>query len=69
MSFKNKIKCLIEQIILVSIIFCVLVILGLVVKNIVSSLISFLPESLYYVVYNGGFAQSSKTSKFDIAVT
>lgn len=52
MSFKNKIKCLIEQIILVSIIFCVLVILGLVVKNIVSSLISFLPESLYYVVYN-----------------
>lgn len=52
MSFKNKIKCLIEQVILISIIVCVLLVLGLVVKNIVSSLISFLPDSLYYVVYN-----------------
>ena len=52
MNLKNKIKCLIEQIILILIIVVVLLLLGIVVKNVVSSLISFLPDSLYYVVYN-----------------
>ena len=52
MKLKDKIKCFIEQAIIIGIITIVLLILGVIVRNVVSSLISFLPDNIYYMVYN-----------------
>lgn len=51
MKFKEKLKCVFEQIIIALIIISAIAILGLILSNIVSSLISFLPDKLYYPIY------------------
>ena len=52
MKLKEQIKCLLEQLVIIGVITLMLLIVGVIVKNIVSSILSFLPESLYYTLYN-----------------
>lgn len=52
MKFKDKIKCLFEQAVIIGVITLVLLILGIIVKNIVMSVLGFLPSDLYYSIYN-----------------
>ena len=52
MKLKEQLKCIIEQLVIIGVITLILLILGVIVKNIVSSVLNFLPESLYYTLYN-----------------
>lgn len=52
MKFKDKVKCLFEQIVIIGLITIVLLILGIIVSNIVSSILGFLPSKIYYTLYN-----------------
>ena len=52
MKFKERLKCLIEQFIIIISIMVVLLIIGTFGSNILSNLISFLPDKVYYPVYN-----------------
>lgn len=52
MKFKDKVKCLSEQIVIIGLITMVLLILGIIVRNIVSSILGFLPTEIYYTLYN-----------------
>lgn len=52
MKFKDKIKCLFEQFIIISVIIICLLLLGVFVKNIISSILGFLPNDIYYMFYN-----------------
>ena len=52
MKLKEQLKCILEQLVIIGVITLILLILGVIVKNIVSSILNFLPESLYYTLYN-----------------
>lgn len=52
MKFKDKFKCLFEQVVIIGVITLVLLIFGIIVRNIVSSVLGFLPSDLYYTLYN-----------------
>lgn len=52
MKLKEQLKCILEQLVIIGVITLILLILGVIVKNIVSSVLNFLPESLYYILYN-----------------
>lgn len=51
MKFKQKIKCLFEQVIIAGVIALVLVIIGAILMNLVASIFAFLPDNIYFVVY------------------
>ena len=50
MSFKEKVKCVFEQIFLATILVILAVIVGTILHSIIGSLISFLPEKIYYYI-------------------
>lgn len=52
MSFKEKTKCVLEQCIIVLVLIIALTIVGLVGSEILSSLISFFPNKIYYPVFH-----------------
>ena len=52
MNLKEQLKCILEQIVIMGVIALVLLVLGVIVKNIVSSVLNFLPETIYYTLYN-----------------
>ncbi len=52
MKFKDKVKCLFEQFIIICVVVIALLLLGVIVKNIISSILSFLPSDIYYSIYN-----------------
>ncbi len=52
MSFVQKIKCIIEQIICIGILICVFAIAGAIGGSILRGLIGGLPDGIYYVIHN-----------------
>ncbi len=50
MSFKEKLKCIFEQILIVSILIVLGAIVGLILHSIIDGLISFLPSNIYYYI-------------------
>ncbi|MBP5408090.1 MAG: helix-turn-helix transcriptional regulator [Bacilli bacterium] len=50
MSFKEKVKCVFEQIFIIAILVILGAIIGLVLHSIIDSLLSFLPGKIYYYV-------------------
>ena len=52
MKLKEQLKCILEQLVIIGVITIILLILGVIVKNIISSVLNFLPETLYYTLYN-----------------
>lgn len=52
MKWKEKIKCLFEQGIIALILICIFAIIGMIGYEIVWSLLQFLPDSVYYPIYN-----------------
>ena len=52
MSIKQKIKCIFEQIILISIITIILLIIGTLLSSIFNNLFSFLPYEIYFPIYH-----------------
>ena len=52
LKFGGKIKCLIEQVVLAFIIFIALLIVGEFGGTIISQILSFLPRTIYYAIYN-----------------
>lgn len=51
MKFKQKIKCMLEQIIIASFLTIILLIIGTILSSIFSSLFSFVPRTIYYPIY------------------
>jgi len=52
MKFKQKVKCIFEQLLILGIITLILVVVGVLGEAIVSSLFSFLPINFYYFIFN-----------------
>ena len=52
MRFKQKFKCLFEQCIIAMILFLVLLIIGLIGSHLAWSILSLLPDFIYYPIYN-----------------
>lgn len=52
MKFMEKVKCIIEQIIIVLVLLVGLIILGIILGMVYQSIFSFLPEQVYYPIYN-----------------
>lgn len=50
MKFKDKVKCIFEQIIIIGVIVTILIIFGLILDEITSSILRFLPDELFYVL-------------------
>lgn len=53
MNFRQKIKCLFEQFVIVGIIILLLTIIGVISSTIISNLFSFIPNNIYYPFYRG----------------
>ena len=52
MKFKTKIKCLFEQCVIIGILILIFSIVGIIGSNIVYNILSFLPDGVYYPLYN-----------------
>lgn len=52
MKFKQKIKCLFEQVVIISFIALVLLILGAIASSVLRGIFSFIPSSVYYPIYH-----------------
>ncbi len=48
LKFKNKIKCLLEQLFLAIVLFIISALLGELLQNVVESILGFLPDNIYY---------------------
>jgi len=52
MRFKQKAKCLFEQCFVATILFIILLVIGLIGSHLVWSILSLLPDFIYYPIYN-----------------
>jgi len=52
MKFKTKVKCFFEQVIIIGILILLFLIIGCIGSEIVFSIFSFMPDNLYYPLYN-----------------
>ena len=52
MKFKTKIKCLFEQFIIIGILILIFLIIGTIASDITYSILSFLPDTIFYSLYN-----------------
>ena len=52
MRFKQKVKCLFEQCFVATILFIILLVIGLIGSHLVWSILSLLPDFIYYPIYN-----------------
>lgn len=51
MSFKEKIKCMVEQFVIAIILLIIVLIIGSIFSGLMQSILNFLPESFYYPLY------------------
>lgn len=52
MKFKEKIKCLFEQLVIIGILFIVFGIIGTICGNILRNIITIFPDKIYYTIYS-----------------
>lgn len=52
MKFKEKIKCIFEQLIIISVMLIIFLIIGSIGSNILVNILIILPDTLYYIIYN-----------------
>jgi len=52
LTFKEKIKCLFEQLIIIGVISLVLLIIGSIASSIFESIVLFMPDKIYYPIYH-----------------
>lgn len=52
MKFKQRVKCLFEQIVIIGIITLILIIIGAISSSILGNLFSFIPNNIYYPLYS-----------------
>lgn len=52
MNLKSKIKCIFEQLVIIGLLIIVFIIVGFIGSNIIQNIIAFLPDKLYFFIFN-----------------